>query len=43
MELSVHVGEKLLVYGIVNGFGMSKKTNGTRGWVPIKNIQTDEE
>jgi hypothetical protein len=39
MELSVQVGEELVVYEIVNGFGMSEKTNGIRGWVPMKNME----
>ncbi|UCH32363.1 MAG: hypothetical protein JSV05_03010 [Candidatus Bathyarchaeota archaeon] len=43
MELSVEVGEKLIVYEIVNGFGMSEKTNGTGGWVPMKNMEIDKE
>jgi len=38
-ELSVTVGEVIKVYEIVNGFGMSEKQNGERGWVPLKNIQ----
>ncbi|UCE29190.1 MAG: hypothetical protein JSV85_00125 [Candidatus Bathyarchaeota archaeon] len=39
MELSVQVGEELVVYEIVNGFGMSEKTNGIRGWVPMRNME----
>jgi hypothetical protein len=42
MELSVQVGEELVVYEIVNGFGMSEKTNGTKGWVPTKNMEIEE-
>jgi hypothetical protein len=42
MELSVQVGEELVVYEIVNGFGMSEKTNGTKGWVPMKNMEIEE-
>lgn len=42
MELSVQVGEKLVVYEIVNGFGMSEKINGMRGWVPIKNMEIEK-
>jgi hypothetical protein len=38
MELSVQIGEELLVHEIVNGFGMSEKANGARGWVPIRNL-----
>lgn len=41
MELSVQVGEKLVVYEIVNGFGMSEKINGMRGWVPIKTMEIE--
>lgn len=43
MELSVQVGEKLVVFEIVNGFGMSEKTNGTRGWVPMKNMEIEDK
>jgi len=43
MELSVQVGEKLVVFEIVNGFGTSEKTNGTRGWVPIKNMEIEDK
>lgn len=42
MELSASVGEELLVYEVVNGFGMSEKSDGTRGWVPIKNLERVE-
>jgi hypothetical protein len=38
-ELSVSVGEELFVYEIVNGFGMAEKSDGTRGWVPMKNLE----
>ena len=41
MELSVSVGEELVVHKIVNGFGMAEKSNGIRGWVPIKNMGLD--
>lgn len=43
MESSVQIGEKLVVYEIVNGFGMSEKTNGARGWVPMKNMQIEDK
>ena len=43
MELSVHPGEVLVVHKIVNGFGMSEKTNGRRGWVPMKNMEAVEK
>jgi hypothetical protein len=39
MELSVQVGEELVVYEIANGFGMSEKADGTRGWVPMRNLE----
>ena len=41
MELNVSVGEELIVYEIINGFGMSEKSNGKRGWVPMKNMELD--
>lgn len=41
-ELSVTVGEVITVYEIVNGFGMAEKQNGERGWVPLKNMQSEE-
>ena len=41
-ELSVQVGERLAVYEIVNGFGMSEKPDGTRGWVPMRNMEIEE-
>lgn len=43
MELSVQIGERLVVFEIVNGFGMSEKANGTRGWVPEKNMAIEDE
>jgi hypothetical protein len=43
MELSVQVGERLVVYEIVNGFGMSEKTNGAKGWVPLRNMRIEEK
>jgi hypothetical protein len=39
MELSVKAGEILIVCEIVNGFAMSEKLDGTRGWVPIRNMK----
>ncbi len=39
MELSVQVGEDLLVNEIINGFGMSTKMDGSKGWVPMKNME----
>lgn len=43
MELSVQIGEILAVYEIVNGFGMSERPDGTRGWVPIRNMEIEEK
>jgi len=40
-ELSVDVGEKLMVYEHLNGFGMAKKSNGMKGWVPLKNLEEE--
>lgn len=40
-ELSVQVGEKLVVYEIVNGFGMAENADGIRGWVPMKNLEVE--
>ena len=42
LELSVVAGEKLIVYETINGFGMAEKTNGERGWVPLRNIRASE-
>lgn len=42
MELSVVVGEKLKVHEIVNGFGMAEKSDGARGWVPMRNLEPEE-
>ena len=38
LELSVIEGEELIVYDIINGFGMAEKENGAKGWVPMKNM-----
>ena len=43
MELSVQVGEKLIVHEIVNGFGLSEKPDGARGWVPMRNLVIEKE
>ena len=43
MELSVQVGETLTVCEIVNGFGMSEKPDGTRGWVPMRNLEIEKK
>ena len=41
LELSVVVGEVLMLDEIVNGFGMAKKQSGERGWVPLKHLRED--
>jgi hypothetical protein len=43
MELSIQIGEELVIYEIVNGFGMSEKANGIRGWVPMKNLEIEKK
>lgn len=35
-ELSVEVGEELVIGEVVNGFGTAEKPNGEKGWVPMK-------
>lgn len=42
MELSIRVGEVLTVSEIVNGFGLSEKPDGTRGWVPMRNMAIEK-
>lgn len=42
LELSVRTGELLTIYEIVNGFGMAEKSNGERGWVPLRNFEPIE-
>lgn len=37
-ELTILVGEELLIKEIVNGFGLAENTNGQRGWVPMKHL-----
>ena len=39
MELSVSVGERLLVFEIVNGFGMAENSDRIKGWVPMRNLE----
>ena len=41
-ELSVRVGEVLTVFKVVNGFGMSEKPDGARGWVPMRNMKIEK-
>jgi hypothetical protein len=43
MELSISVGERLLVSEIVNGFGMAEKSDGIKGWVPMRNLKLNED
>ena len=38
LELSVNPGEVLAVYEEINGFGMAEKADGTKGWVPLRNM-----
>ena len=38
LELSVLKGEELVVHEKINGFGMAEKTNGKKGWVPLRNM-----
>lgn len=41
LELSIAVGETLIIYETINGFGMAEKPNGDRGWVPLRNLQAE--
>ena len=38
-ELSVKPGEIITVSEILNGFGMSEKSDGSRGWVPLNHLE----
>ena len=38
LELSLHVGEALIVNEQINGFGMAEKADGQKGWVPMRNL-----
>ena len=42
MELSVIEGEELTLNEVINGFGMAEKENGTKGWVPMKNLMQEK-
>ena len=42
LELSVNPGEVLSVYEEINGFGMAEKADGSKGWVPLRNIRPEE-
>ncbi len=43
IELSVQVGEKLIVNEEVNGFGWAQNIDGKWGWVPMRNLVPDDE
>ena len=43
LELSVQVGEKLIVHEIVNGFGLSEKPDRAKGWVLMRNLVIEKE
>jgi len=43
LELSVGVGDELVIYEEVNGFGMAETADGRRGWVPMKHLEVGEE
>jgi len=43
LELSVKIGEELIVYEEINGFGMAEKADGTEGWVPLKNLMEENK
>lgn len=38
-ELSLWVGEELIVGEVVNGFGMAEKASGERGWAPMNHLE----
>ena len=38
-ELSISVGEQISIIEIVNGFGMAEKSDGAKGWVPLKCVE----
>lgn len=39
LELSVEMGEELIITETIGGFGMAEKPNGERGWVPLKKLE----
>ena len=39
LELSVSVGEEIAIYEVVNGFGLAEKSDGSKGWVPLKHLE----
>jgi hypothetical protein len=42
MELSVSIGEELLIHEIVNGFGIAEKPDGIKGRMIMRNSELDE-
>lgn len=38
-ELSISPEDQLLVYEIINGFGLAENRSGERGWVPMKCLE----
>ena len=42
-ELSVEAGEVVVVYETVNGFAMTEKTDGLRGWVPLNRMELERK
>ncbi len=38
-ELTVHKGEIVTVYEMINGFGMVKNGDGKKGWLPMRNLE----
>lgn len=38
-ELTIVTGEILGIYEVLNGFGMAEKSNGNKGWVPMRNLE----
>ncbi|MCK4801658.1 MAG: hypothetical protein KAS84_06680 [Anaerolineales bacterium] len=37
-ELTIRVGEELLIREEVNGFGLAENGDGQQGWVPMKHL-----
>ena len=42
LELSVSVGDEVIIHAIVSGFGLAEKIDGAKGWVPMKCMQPQE-
>ena len=38
-ELSLNIDEVVLVFQIVNGFGMAENQAGDKGWVPLNRLE----